>query len=281
MSKIKKWFTEAIAGAFFQSILQAILPGNFWPMVWGVLFTVVALIGGWTMQWGWPALLIAALVSLAATFVTANNVVAWRERRTALKQPVALQVAKSPYDAENDTHQKEIHMEGGFNSNNPTVEVEFLTDGYPQRYFTWEMETENGKQVNVQRYSMLLKNTSNVDLENVTVKLEKVVEEGSEELSTYLGYTLPLEASSPHIRKKDAAWVKLISYRKQDGPYCISIELPERDDASKEGKLFRPHNRRDLYVAIRADRGIYLPARFQCWVDDHGSLIMKRLNLDS
>lgn len=184
------------------------------------------------------------------------------------------------YDPGKDRHVEEMYFQAGFNPVLPTVEILFDDSAIGQRYFTWEMETENGKQVNVQRYSVLLQNTSDQDLNNVTVKLEDVVEESGVE-ATYLGYELPLDSKSTTIRKKDKAWVRVISYRKQDGPYWISIEGADKDAASKEGKLFRPHNRRELHLMVRADGGIVLPARFQCWVDNQGCLIMKQLNIDA
>lgn len=213
-------------------------------------------------------------VSEASEFISMEDAKADRE------PPQTLLPKELAYDPGKDRHVEEMYFQAGFNPALPTVEIQFVDGVVGQRYFTWEMETENGKQVNVQRYSVLLQNTSDRDLNNVTVKLEDVVEE-SDVGTTYLGYELPLDSKSTTIRKKDKVWVRVISYRKQDGPYWISIEGADKDPASKEGKLFRPHNRRELHLVVRADGGIVLPARFQCWVDNQGCLIMERLKLDA
>jgi hypothetical protein len=157
----------------------------------------------------------------------------------------------------------------------PSVEIDFEEDVVGQRYFTWETETEDGKEVNVQRYSILLRNTSGQDLENITVKLEKIVGEDADIGTSYVGYELNIPKT---IRKRDSAWLRVISYRKLA---WISIEGIDRDRASKEGKMFNPYKRRWLHLTVRADKGVYLPALFQCWVNDQQCLIMKRLNLDA
>lgn len=183
----------------------------------------------------------------------------------------------SPYDPVKDEGQGNVDFLSGFDPSVPSVEIDFDGEAIGKRYFMWEMETENGREVNVQRYSIRLVNSSNQDLENLTVKLEKIVEEDSATGSSPLGYELDIQKT---IRRRDSAWLPVISYRKEASSW-ISIEGIDRDKASKEGKMFSPHKRRWLHLAVRADKGVYLPALFQCWVDDQNCLIMKRLNIEA
>lgn len=196
-------------------------------------------------------------------------------------KPQKINIAEElAYDPANDQHLNEQYFESGFDPTKPTLEIQF-SDDIGGRYCTWEMETEDGKQVNVQRCSILLENTSTNDLQNVVIKLEKVIEEELEGEPPYLGYVLRLNPASSHIGKNDKAWLPLISYRKDVARAWISIDGVDRDRGSKEGKMFRPHTRRELHLTVRADGGFFLPARFQCWVDDQGCLRMKRLVNDS
>jgi hypothetical protein len=185
----------------------------------------------------------------------------------------------SGYDPAKDEALKAIHFQSGFDNTRPTLDMHFVNGAIGQRYFTWEMETEDGRQVNVQRYSVLLENSSEQDLENVSVKLERILEEDANADSPYLGYELQLNPPTTRIRRKDKTWLPLISYRRDDAGGWISIEGVAKDRASKEGRIFTPRRRRQLYIAVRADRDIFLPAKFQCWVEDNGCLIMKRLNI--
>ena len=110
-----------------------------------------------------------------------------KDAKADREPPKILLPKELAYDPGKDRHLEVMYFQAGFNPALPTVEMQFLDDIVGQRYFIWEMETENGKQVNVQRYSVLLQNTSDRDLNNVTVKLEDVVEESGAG-TTYLGF---------------------------------------------------------------------------------------------
>ena len=157
------------------------------------------------------------------------------------------------------------------------MEIKF-EDVIGTRFYIWEIEKEHLKEVSIQRKSILLENTGK-DLENVSVKLERIIGEDAQDEQSYLGYELRLEHNATAIRQNDRAWVRVVSYMKNSA--WISIEGIDVDPNSKVGKLFRPHAKRELQIMVRADGGLAVPVRFQIEVDDAGILLMKRLSPDT
>jgi hypothetical protein len=164
--------------------------------------------------------------------------------------------------------------------NSDAVAIRF-DDVNGQRYYTWEIERENGQEVSVQRKSILLENHAGRDLENVTVKIERIIGENEPEPSSYLGHELHLEQNSTRIRRNDSAWVPLFSYRKDKTPAWFSIEGIDTEAMSKKGKIFRPHIKREVHLMVRADEGVETSALFLVQVNDAGVFDMKRLSSSS
>lgn len=224
-----------------------------------------------TVQWIWAAVAGGALSGVVATLSAAplyalvllffapallllGIVTAWQNYRLSHSIP-----ARMPQLGDQDT-----------------LEILF-DDVIGQRYYTWEIERENGQKVSVQRKSILLVNHARKDLENVIVKIEQIIAEDEQEPSSYLGYELHLDQNATRIRRDDSAWVPVFSYRKDRTPGWFSIEGIDTDESNKKGKIFRPHTKREVHLMVRADGGVETSVIFLVQVDDVGCFNMKRL----